>query len=170
LKRIVHSKLYKDVGKEELIMGTLVKNNRSLFPAMPSFFDDVLPRDLFNWPLTRNMEQGSVPAVNVRETNDAYELEVAAPGMSKGDFNVKLDNNLLVISAEKEHKQEDQDEHNNYTRKEFSYHSFVRTFSLPERLVQGDKIAARYHDGILTITVPKTEEAKVKPPKQIEIS
>jgi HSP20 family protein len=150
-------------------MGTLVKNNRSLFPAMPSFFDDVMSHDWFNWPLSQNTERWSMPAVNVRETNDAYELEVAAPGMTKQDFKVRLDNNMLEISAEKEHTQE-AGEHDNYTRREFNYRSFVRTFSLPERLVQGDKISAQYKDGILLITVPKTEEAKVKPPKQIEIS
>lgn len=151
-------------------MGTLAKNNRSLFPTIPSFFDDNLMKDWFNWPLTNNTERGSVPAVNVKETNDSYELEVAAPGMSKQDFKVELDNNLLVISAEKEHKHEDQNDQGGYTRREFNYQSFVRTFSLPERLVQGDQISARYHDGILHITVPKTEEAKVKPAKQIEIA
>ena len=76
---------------------------------------------------------------------------------------------MLVISAEKESKREEQDEQENYSRREFSYQSFVRTFSLPESLVQGDKISARYDDGILHITVPKTEEAKVKPGRQIQI-
>lgn len=151
-------------------MSTLVKNNRSLFPTIPSLFDEVMTRDWFNLPFSGNAERSSVPAVNVRETKDAYELEVAAPGMSKQDFKVELDNNMLVISAEKENKHEEQDEKENYSRREFSYQSFVRTFSLPERMVQGDQIAAKYHDGILHITVPKTEEAKVKPAKQIQIS
>lgn len=151
-------------------MGALVKNNRSLFPAMPSLFDDSMMSDWFNWPLNGNSDRGSVPAVNVRETSDAYELEVAAPGMNKQDFKVELDNNMLVISAEKEDKHEEQDDKENYTRREFSYQSFVRTFSLPERRVKGDKISAKYHDGILHITVPKAEEAKVKPAKRIQIS
>ena len=151
-------------------MGTLMKNERNLFPTIPSFFDDMLTRDWFNWPLTHsNASSVSVPAVNVKETNDAYELEVAAPGMSKEDFKVELDNNLLVISAQKENKHEEQDEKGNYARREFSYQSFTRSFSLPERLVKGEEIAARYHDGILHITVPKAEEAKVKPAKQIAI-
>lgn len=110
-----------------------------------------------------------MPAVNVKETNDAYELEVAAPGMSKEDFRVELDNNMLVIAAEKEQKHEDQDEKNGYARREFSYQSFTRTFSLPERMVKGDQISAKYKDGILHISVPKTDEAKVKPTKQIAI-
>lgn len=150
-------------------MGTLVKNNRSLFPAIPSFFDDILTRGWFNWPAISSTERESVPAVNVRETKDAYELEVSAPGMCKQDFKVELDNNMLVVSAQKENKHEEQDDEGNYTRREFNYQSFPRTFSLPERLVQGDKIAARYHDGILQVTVPKTDEAKVKPAKQIDI-
>lgn len=141
-----------------------------MFPSIPSFFDDSMTRDLFNWPFTNGMERGSVPAVNVRETNDTFELEVAAPGMSKKDFKVELDNNLLVISAEKENRHEEQNEKGDYTRREFNYQSFSRTFSLPERLVQGDQISARYQDGILCITIPKTEEAKVKPAKQIEIA
>ena len=150
-------------------MGTLVKNNRSLFPAIPSFFDDMWSRDWLNWPLSHHTNNGSVPAVNIKETNDAYELEVAAPGMSKEDFSVELDNNMLVISAQKEHKKEEQDEKGNYARREFSYQSFTRTFSLPERMVKGDQISAKYKDGILQISVPKTDEAKVKPAKQIQI-
>lgn len=151
-------------------MKTLVKNNRSLFPAIPSFFDDMLTRDWFNLPIQQSTNNGSVPAVNVKETNDAFELEVAAPGMSKQDFRVELDNNVLLISAQKEDKHEEQDDKGNYSRREFSYQSFTRSFSLPERLVKGDEIAAKYNDGILHITVPKVDEAKVKPIKQIEIS
>jgi HSP20 family protein len=150
-------------------MGTLMKNNRSLFPTIPSFFDDMLTRDWFNWPSNLSANSGSMPAVNVKESNDAFELEVAAPGMSKEDFKIELDNNMLVISAEKENKHEEQDEKGNFARREFNYQSFTRTFSLPERLVKGDEIAAKYKDGILYISVPKTDEAKVKPAKQIQI-
>ncbi|WP_460925229.1 Hsp20/alpha crystallin family protein [Pontibacter brevis] len=137
---------------------------------MPSLFDDSMMRDWFNWPFNNNTERGSVPAVNVRETKNSFELEVAAPGMDKQDFKIELDNNMLIISAEKENKQEEQDDKGNFTRREFSYQSFTRSFSLPERLVQGDKISAKYKDGILCITVPKSEEAKEKPVKKIEIS
>ena len=152
-------------------MGTLMKSNRSFMPTIPSFFDDMLTRDWFNWPLNQNANasNGSVPAVNVKETNDAFELEVVAPGMNKQDFKIELDNNLLVITAQKENEHEEKDEKGNYTRREFSYQTFTRSFSLPERLVKGDEIAARYHDSILHITVPKAEDAKVKPAKQIAI-
>ncbi|MFD3002819.1 Hsp20/alpha crystallin family protein [Pontibacter toksunensis] len=119
--------------------------------------------------MNSNSERGSVPAVNVRESSDAFELEVAVPGMTTQDFKVELDDNTLVISAQREDKHEEQNEKENYTRREFNYQSFVRTFSLPEKLVEGDKISANYHDGILHITVPKTEEAKVRPAKQIQI-
>jgi HSP20 family protein len=152
-------------------MGTLVKNNQRLFPTFPSFFDDMLTRDWFNWPLTHhNQSARLVPAVNVKETDDAYELEVVAPGMSKQDFKVELDNNLLVISAQKEDKHEEQEGKGNFAHREFSYSSFTRSFSLPERMIKGDEIAAKYNDGILHIIVPKADEAKVKPPKQIKIS
>jgi HSP20 family protein len=155
---------------EDLIMGTLMKNDRNLFPAIPSFFDDMLTRDWFNWPFNHSVNSGlSVPVVNVKETNEAFELEVAAPGMSKQDFKVELDNNLLVVSAQKENKHEEHDEKGNFARREFNYQSFTRSFSLPDRLVKGDEISARYNDGILYISVPKTEEARVKPAKQIEI-
>ncbi len=95
-------------------MGTLMKNDRSFFPAIPSFFDDMLTKDWFNWPLTPTASSNSLPAVNVKETNEAFELEVAAPGMTKQDFKVELDNNLLVISAQKENRHEEKDEKGNF--------------------------------------------------------
>jgi HSP20 family protein len=110
----------------------------------------------------------TLPAVNVRETNDNFAIEVAAPGMKRDDFKVELDNNVLTISSQREEKQEQQQDEN-YTRREFNYQYFQRSFTLPENKVEGEKIAARYADGILHITVPKKEEAKVKPIKQITI-
>jgi HSP20 family protein len=110
----------------------------------------------------------TLPAVNIKETKDDYKIEVAAPGLSKKDFNINLENNQLTISSEKRatHK-EDED---NYSRREFSYQSFTRTFNLPEHEVDGDKIAASYNDGILTIQIPKKEEAKPKPARTIKIA
>lgn len=152
------------------VMGTLVKSNGSLFPSMsPSFFDDFFTMDLFNWSNTNSLTN-QLPAVNIKETGNTYELEVVAPGMTKEDFHVELDNNVLLISAQKESQNEEKDEDGKYTRKEFNYQSFKRSFTLPDSMVEGDKISAKYSDGILHITVPKTEEAKVKPPKQILIS
>lgn len=137
---------------------------------MPSLFDDFLTRDLFSWPNGNRSRENTLPAVNIVETESSYKLEVAAPGMTKKDFKVELDNDLLLISAERSEKNEDGGENGNYTRREFSYQSFTRSFSLPERMVQGDKITASYDDGVLNITIPKTEEAKTKPRKLIKIS
>ena len=147
-------------------MRALAKSN-SMFP---SFFDDFLTRDFYNWPQMQRTSGGTLPSVNVKETNDMFELEVAAPGMSKDDFNITLDNGLLTISSERENKNEEKDSDGNYTRKEFSYQSFTRSFSLPEKMVEAEKISAKYTNGILHVTVPKTEAAKVKPARQIAIA
>jgi len=110
----------------------------------------------------------TLPAINVKENSDAYEIEVAAPGMSKNDFRINLEHNRLTISSEKkEEKKEEEKGH--FTRREFSYQSFQRSFSVPETLVDAEKITARYSDGILRITLPKKEEVKPKPAREISI-
>lgn len=150
------------------LMQTAPKTGWSALNNLPTFFDDFLTRDLFDWTLgNRTSTSGTLPAVNIRETNDSYELEVAAPGMKKNDFTVELVDDMLVISADV--KNEDVVEDKDYTRREFWYQSFQRAFRLPENMVESDKISASYHDGILHITVPKSEEAKTKPPKKIKV-
>jgi len=150
-------------------MKTLVRTNGNLFPAIPSLLNDLFTDDWFDSSLANWKSSGTtLPAVNVRETNDDFMIEVAAPGMKRDDFKVELDNNVLTISSQREDKREEKDD--SYTRKEFSYQSFQRSFTLPESKVEGEKIAARYVDGILQVTVPKKEEAKVKPAKQIAVS
>lgn len=152
-------------------MKSLVKSNGQLFPTIPSLFDDFFNRDWLDSSLATWRESGaSLPAVNVMETNDDFKIEVAAPGMRRNDFKVELDNNVLTISSERHDNKETKDSNGNYTRREFSYQSFQRSFALPENKVLGDKISARYVDGILHVTVPKSEEAKVKPAKQIAVS
>jgi len=151
-------------------MKSLVKSNGTLFPTIPSLFDDFFTRDwldssLANW----RVNGATLPAVNVMETNDDFRIEVAAPGMKRSDFKVELDNNVLTISSEREDKSEEKDSNGNCTRREFTYQSFQRSFSLSENKVLGDKITARYADGILHVTVPKSEDAKVKPAKQITV-
>lgn len=125
------------------------------------FGDNWMPR-FFDWETGQNM-----PAVNITEGKEDYKIEVAAPGLSKGDFKINLENNVLTISSEKEVKNESKDE--NVLRREFSYTSFSRSFTLPES-VNGDKIKATHNDGILSIVIPKKEEAMVKPAKEIKIS
>lgn len=134
--------------------------------ALPSLIDDFLGRDLME-NFFDNQTGVNIPAVNVVETPDEFRIEVAAPGLDKKDFKIDLDNRLLTISSEKEVKNEEKDE--KFMRREFSYSSFSRSFSLPES-VEADKIKANHKEGILTIAIPKKEEAKQRPPKRIDIS
>lgn len=126
--------------------------------------------DLFNERMDRLVGTGegvALPAVNVLEHEDNFELQLAAPGMKKEDFEINIDNGLLSITAER--KQEREEDEENYTRREFSYRSFRRQFSLPEN-VKEENIEARYEDGILKLHIPK-EEVEVKhKPKRISIS
>ena len=147
------------------------KTNGSLFPAIPSLIDNFFGRDWLDSTLGDWKAIGStLPAVNVRETNDDYLIEVAAPGMKRDDFKVELDNDVLTISAQMENRHEEKEQEGGYTRREFSYQSFQRSFSLPQNKVKGDEITARYVDGVLHVTVPKTEDAKTRPAKLIAVS
>jgi HSP20 family protein len=150
-------------------MKTLVRQNAALFPSLPSLLEDLFNRDWADSTLQNRNFSATLPAVNVQETNDNYMIEIAAPGMKRDEFRVELDNDVLTISSQREDVQEQQDKNANFTRREFNYHSFQRSFALPENKVMGEKISARYADGILHITVPKREEAKVKPVKQVAV-
>ena len=105
----------------------------------------------------------------IKETNESYHVEVAAPGMLKSDFKVELEGNLLTISSEKRDEKEEV-EGEKYTRREFSYQAFQRSFTLPKEVVDVDKIQAKYEDGMLQLLIPKKEEAKQKAPRLIQIS
>ncbi len=144
----------------------LAKRNETYFP---SFFDRFLNNELMDWNNSNfSSTNTSLPAVNVKETDDDFSIEVAAPGMKKSDFKVNFNKNVLTISSEKENKTEEKDD--KYTRREFSYQSFQRAFTVPENAVNGDKISAKYNDGILVITLPKREEVKPQPAREIKIS
>ncbi len=146
-------------------MRTLAKiHNGNPTRSLSSWMDDWFSRD-FNTLLNENA-RWTTPSVNIKETDDHFGLEVAAPGLKKSDFNIELDNGLLTISSEK--KVEDTQEEGHYTRKEYSYQSFKRTFTLPDS-VDAAGISAVYEDGILNVVLPKKEEAKTQPPKNIEI-
>jgi len=134
---------------------------------VPGFIDEFFGKDWMDSVLS-DRPGISTPAVNVMENNDEFLIEVAAPGLDKKDFKVDVDNNVLSISSEKEFKDEEKED-GHYMRREFSYASFSRSFSLPEA-VDAEKIKAKHKDGILMIHIPKREEAKRKPPKQIDIS
>jgi len=147
---------------------TLVKTSDRMFPMFPSFLDNFLSRDLMDWNNSNfSSTNSTLPAVNIRENEESFTIEVAAPGLAKENFKVNLDRNRLVISSEQKEEKHESDK--KYSRREFSYQSFERSFSLPEGTVDGDKIAAKYTDGILVITLPKREEVKPKPAKEIDI-
>ena len=108
-----------------------------------------------------------MPAVNIHESENEFAVELAAPGMKKSDFKIEVENGVLTVSAEKE--SEMNEEKNNYTRKEFSYSSFKRSFTMPDS-VNTEQISATYQDGVLTLGLPKKEESKAKPVKSIKVS
>lgn len=133
-----------------------------LFPSVFSdlfdgfFGNELMSGELVSW----------VPAVNISETDEHFKIDVAAPGLSKNDFKVEVDNDMLSISGER--KEESNEANSRYTRREFSYGTFKRSFNLPET-VDGEHVNARFENGVLSLIVPKKEEAKRKPVKEIQI-
>ena len=149
-------------------MKTTLMTNRDLFPALPSLIEDFFNKTWMDTTAPQRFGYSTLPAVNIHETNDSFEIEVAAPGLKREQFNVEWNNFVLTISAEI--KTDEQKENEHFKRREFYYGSFERSFALPENKVDGERIQAKYVDGILQVTVPKKEEAKVKPARQIAIS
>lgn len=148
---------------------TLAKRGESV----PSLFNDFFRpwESLFDFnggsgSLLNNLRTFNIPAANIAENKDNYEVSLAAPGMKKDDFNIDVEGNVLTISAEKEEKKEEKDER--YSRREFNYTSFSRSFTLPEG-VNKDRIDASYDNGLLKLTLPKTEEAKKLSAKHITV-
>lgn len=137
---------------------TFVKQNTGLLPAL---LEDLFDSDFFKKPTM--MQAGlTVPAVNIKETPEQYEIEMAAAGMKKEDFNINLERNVIMISSEKSNESSETAQNHNYTRKEFNYSSFSRSFTLPEAANRED-IKATYVDGVLTVIIPKKDEAKMLP-------
>ncbi len=133
--------------------------------AVNSIFDE-----LFDNPVARvNSWGGSTfPAVNIKKDDGKFEIELAAPGMKKSNFNIELNEGRLTISTEKKTEKEEKNEEGNYTRREFSYTSFSKSFTLPNE-VDEEKINAKYEDGVLVVEIPQTK-AEIKKPKLIDIS
>jgi HSP20 family protein len=149
---------------------SIVKRGGWPYSDMPGLFNDFFSRDLWNWGLENNSTTNtSIPSINVKETNNHYEVELAAPGMEKKDFKIELNGNMLTISSQRQNEWEDKEDER-YTRREFSYQSFQRSFQLPKDVVDEDKIQAKYENGLLHLTIPKKEHAKQKPPRMIEIA
>lgn len=140
---------------------------RSFFTDFFSDVDRFFENDLLRMPaqigrqIMRNM-----PATNIRENDREYTIELAAPGMAKDDFAVDIDEGMLTISSQKE--QDSTTEEDNYTRREYNYSSFSRSFKLPDA-VKAEEIKARYEEGVLKITVPKQEQANTGNRKRVSI-
>ena len=153
---------------------SLVKfKNKPLSNLLPSSFfdlDDFFENRLWSTGmLTDKFWNGKAtePALNIIETDEDFEIELAAPGFSKKDFKVNVDNGCLNISAEKSESKKESKK--NFTRQEFSYNAFERSLKLPESVLE-EKIKAHYEDGILSFKLVKKEEAKKHKPKMIEVS
>jgi HSP20 family protein len=142
---------------EDKIMNLIRWNNQ---PMLSDIFDDFERR--FYSPFKY---EGFIPAANIKENERSFDIEIAVPGMKKDDFKINLENNILTVSTEKE--EEKNEENKNYTRKEFMYGSFSRSFTLP-KVVETEQIKASYENGILSIQLPKKDEAKIS--KQITIA
>jgi HSP20 family protein len=135
-------------------------------PRFSHLLDNVFENELPSF-FQNEWSKLSTPSVNIKETKDTYVLDIAAPGFAKESFNVKVEEGLLTISAEA--KEEKLEEGEKITRREFTHQSFKRSFTLPKTVV-ADKIAAAYENGILTVTLPKVEEAKQKGAIEVKIS
>ena len=143
-----------------LVKWNTEKNNNALVPG----FNDIL-ENFFNDSFVADRLVSRVPAVNISETPEAYHIELAAPGLKKQDFKLSTERNLLTVSVEQ--RTESTETQKRYNKREFSYNSFVRSFTLPET-ADDSRIEAIYNDGVLQIDVAKKEEAKMVS-RQIEI-
>lgn len=141
------------------------KKSGSLFPSVMSDFFDT--DKFFSNPWFEKEFGQTFPAVNIKENGKEFNIEFAAPGYTKNDFNIKVEENVLTISAEK--KEEKKEETERFTRKEFAYDSFARSFTLPQS-VNADKIDAKYNEGILKLCIPKKEETKSSSKKEIKVA
>ncbi len=142
-----------------------VKNQNQL----PSLFDRFFDGEMFDWS-NRNFSNTNttLPSVNIKENPDTFTVEVAAPGFDKNDFKLELNHTTLTVSSEKKLEKETKEDEV-FTKREFSYQSFSRSFTLP-LIADGERISANYENGILVVSIPKKEEAKPKPSRMIEIS
>jgi HSP20 family protein len=146
---------------------TLIKT-RPKGTMIPSVFSDFFDTDRFFSPRWFEREFAeTLPSVNIKENGKQFSIELAVPGFSKADFKINAEDDVLAISAEK--KEEKKDESERYTRHEYSYNSFSRSFALPQ-YANAEKIDAKYENGILKLLLPKKEVTKVSARKEIKIS
>lgn len=144
------------------------KRNGRLFPKlMDDFFNSDRFLLDFNGGFPNINFQNVLPDANIVENNKEYQIELAAPGLEKKDFNIEMKNGMLIISAEKEEETKSEDK--NYLSREFSYSSLYRSFVLPDNLL-ADKIDAKYENGVLKLKLPKNEVSIVEPVKHIKVN
>lgn len=156
---------------------SLVKssNGRSTPAKRSSFFNDPFFSDimdtrmgLWNRLFTPGLEEDLTPAMNIKEKENAVQIDLAAPGLKKDDFDIVLENGILTISAEKQEEKEEEDK--DFYRKEFSYNSFSRSVRVPETVDKEKEIEAKYVDGVLKLTLPKMKNESNKKLKKIKVS
>lgn len=148
----------------------IMKREEGFLPAISDWFREPFFRDFFGGNVQPfSSSRSTLPSANLKETSDDYQIDLAAPGMSKEDFKISLDGEMLSISSEKSEESSDGGDDGNYSRKEFSYQRFYRSFQLPQA-ADADQVKAKYQDGILHLSIPKKEEAKKKRPRTIQIS
>ena len=148
-------------------MTTLTKRENREW-QLPSLISNLMDSDrLFNMDFPFSDIGKNMPAVNIKENNKTFIIEMAVPGMKKEDFHVNIENNVLTVSAEKETTEEKTSE--NYARKEYNFNSFSCSFTLPD-YVKHENLEGKYDNGVLKITIPKKEEAINKAPMEIKIS
>lgn len=146
---------------------TLVKFKKHRLPWYDNMFTDLLGTDrLLSNDFFR--EDNWMPAMNIKENDENFEIDIAAPGFNKKDFEITIENGILHLSAEK--KEEKEEKEDNFTRKEFSYNSFSRSFTLPENVNDEDNIDAKYKNGILKLTLTKLHEDEIIHKRIIEIT
>ena len=135
--------------------------------SVPTLFDNFVTQKVRQPSFSNTWE--STPAVNIMETNDDFRLEMVAPGMQREDFRIELQDNILTISYDHEDNRTGERHDWKYRTHEYNYHSFSRSFSVPPT-INTEKIEAHYENGILKLTLPKKEEARTKPARQIQVS
>ncbi len=141
---------------------SLIKRNSGLYDPWKDFFDT----ESF-FPSLRNSARSNMPAVNVSEDDKNYYVDVISPGFKKDDFYVNVDDDMLTISAESSSESSEEDKDKQYSRREYSYNSFTRSFQLPDN-AKDDAITAAYTDGVLKLNIPKTTQ-QTKATKEIKV-
>lgn len=150
--------------KRSTLLPSLMDDDNLGFPTNFMEADWGFPTRLFNTPFFRN---ANLPAVNIKDNAKSYDLELAVPGYKKDELKVNVQDGVLTISSEKQ--KESEEDKNGYTRREFSYRSFERSFQLPEN-VDADNVKASFTDGVLKLSIPKTKALPERKGKEVRIA